>query len=165
MTHAVKNYDTLRAYMSEIRDSSLFVLTGSAVLAARGVRDVNDLDVLIRPELWGTVRDLNAKGYWPTKPIESPRIGTKGVHIPDTDDPEYGIRDLLRTGWMDFGDSLPRIASCVTVDQVFKDASVIDGYQIMSLRHCLAIKALANRPKDGTDMQQLAYLITTSEER
>ncbi len=159
----MQNYDTLRAYMRVIDNKSPFMFMGSAALAVRGVRDVNDLDVLIRPKLWGVVDMFARKKYWPTKAI--PPI----KHVPTIaetlapGDPEYVGRRLMRTGWMDFADSLPRIAAAVTVDDVFKAAGTFDGYQVISLRHCLAIKALANRPKDGPDMKALAELIMREE--
>lgn len=147
------NYDNLRAYIPESFKRTDFVLMGSAALAARGVRDVNDLDLLIRKRLWRPVKRLISEGHWPTKEIE-PHAN------PDfKDDPDYVSRELVRTGWMDFSDSLPRVAQVVTVAEVFEEADIFEGYRVINLRHCLAIKVLANRPKDTLDMVALAHLI------
>jgi hypothetical protein len=132
-----------------------FVLVGSAALAARGIRDVNDLDVQICCSLWPEVERLHAAGYWPKGPDKAEKDG--GLY---EDGPN---RRILLTGQIDFFDAMPRISSCTPFEVVFRESEWIGGFRIVSLRHCLAVKALANRKKDHEDMETLARLIRAEE--
>lgn len=69
---------------------------------------------------------------------------------------------------IDIFDSLPRIANVADFDRAFACSDIFEGYRVLSLRHVLAIKALAmvpNREKDHADMTALAWLIKQEEER
>ncbi len=147
------NFIKLKSFIPKNWDKGDFVITGSACLATRGVRDVNDLDILVRPHLMLEVVDLHAKGTFPKLKRE-----LLVEHIQ-----EYP-RAVLRTGHIDFFESMPRIAY-LGVDEVFDRADSCDGYNIISLRHCLAIKALVprSRSKDVIDMVLLAKLIEKEE--
>lgn len=164
-------FDALIADLPSHWSAESFVLVGSAALAARGVRDVNDLDVLVlEPQLW----------------LDIPRLG-EPVDIRPNNDPAYqpGVRAQqaggepprarvvhrrrTASGVIDFLDDLPRIAQCITPEMALEDSALICVGQdvrprrIVSLRHCLAIKALAGRPKDVDDMMKLAVLIMAEE--
>lgn len=155
----MENYKRLVSYLPKGWGPDDFVLCGSACLAARGVRDVGDLDVLIRPELWEVVTHLHFNNAFPA--------GKKV--LPFYEDPVYESaqlegRRLLMTGEIDFFDTMPRITNLGNLD-IFGAATIIGGYRVVSLRHCMAIKALVpqSRPKDVTDMLLLAELIAEEE--
>lgn len=116
--------------------SNDFVLCGSAVLAFEGIRDVNDLDILVRPHLFKK------------EPEE-----TKTV--------TYG-RVLSRRDGMDIMTTLPRIGD--DAPDPFETAVVYRGvWRVLAPRHVLAIKALAFRKTDLDDMISLAELIKEQE--
>lgn len=131
------------------RDS--FILCGSAALAFRGVRDVHDLDILIRPELWPGLSHL------------------RGVEREEAY--EQAGRLLRLDSGVDVFDSHPRIGNVAGFDQTLRAADLFrtcDGmvYNVLSMRHTLAIKALAmvdGREKDLADMRSLAALIGVEE--
>lgn len=122
----MKNYKRLRDLIPDGWSRDDYVITGSACLAVRGVRDVNDLDLLVRMLLWDATEEL------------------------------------ARTPQFDFFLNVPRLHYC---DEIFEQADCFDGYNIISLRHCLAIKALVprSRPKDVRDILSLATLIAEEE--
>lgn len=157
----MQNLTRLASYLPAHWSPNDFVLCGSAALAVRGVRDVADLDVLIDPKLWPEVRELHGRGYWPGTPRE-------------TKDPQSNDgprRDLLLTGEIDFFDEMPRIAAGVTRQAAFEEAEfrqipVLPAgrmVRVCCLRHVLAVKALAFRPKDHDDMVRCAELIYDEE--
>lgn len=155
---AVPRYEKLRSYVAAVLQPKDFVLIGSATLAARGIRDVNDLDVLVRPSRWVLVKAKFAEGYWPA--------ASSDAEVPEYDpdlDADGKPREILRTGQHDFMMTPPRIVGAVTAADVFQDAQYFEGFQVGSPRHCLAIKALAGRKKDHADMTSLAALIALEE--
>lgn len=155
------NLIRLASYLPAEWNPNDFVLCGSASMTIRGLRDVNDLDVLIRPRLWGSVRELHRRGYWPGE-------------ARDTKDPQSNDgprRDLLLTGEIDFFDEMPRIAAGVRREDVFTHAefhqlAILPSGRTLRfacLRHVLAVKALAFRSKDYDDMVVLAERIRLEE--
>lgn len=110
-----------------------FILCGSAALAVRGIRDVRDLDILVRPELMAKIpvkRDID--GY-----------------------SEKLFDDI------DIFDKPLRLENFLTFEDIKKTAELFDGYYVQSARHTLAIKLLlpTPRPKDVPDIVALAHII------
>lgn len=150
-------YDELRRLLPGTWPRASFVLCGSAALAARGVRDVNDLDVLIKPDMCDAVRAHFASiGAAPRFENDYGDSTTRAFFA------QYIIGEpdaLFPSGRkIDFFSVMP-LVSPKKSEAVFAEASTFDGYQVVSLRHCLAVKALANRAHDTADMVTLALLI------
>lgn len=144
--------------------TSDFVLCGSACLAVRGVRDVNDLDVFVRRQ--EMIHDVKSLG--PHIPIEdhTPLY----FHVTDGHNfIQVGVEVEGRQTHIDVFSKMPFLP--VTFDQVwdgadsfsFKDAeSCILDVRVMSLRHCLAVKALARRTTTASvrkDMRDMHLLV------
>jgi hypothetical protein len=135
----------LRKLLSEIPsnwDREDFVICGSATLAFRGIRDVHDLDILVRPELLESMRgDL--------------------THRDGSYASSYGDNGLI-----DIFSKPPRLGS-VTFDDVKNEADQFEGFYVQSARHTLAIKALVPilRDKDRPDMVELAKIIAQQRTR
>lgn len=112
-----------------------FILCGSASLAFRGIRDVRDLDILVRPQFMDKLQQVKR----------------------DTD--PYADATVIDVN-IDVFTKPPRLDG-LTFDDIRRDADFIDGYYVQSLRHTLAIKALVPTPreKDKPDMVALAELI------
>jgi len=164
-------------------DKSKFVLCGSASLAVHDIRDVNDLDVLVLPELWPQVKEAFPH------PIPRGMVGVGNALEDDeypNDDNDHALVvngveeqpiggepvdrqvtrrvELWRVHGIDFFDGL--IRPVANNRQVFRDAVLWDGYLVLSLRHCLAVKALGFRDKDKYDtVKALLPYLETSERR
>lgn len=157
------NLYRLLAYIPKTWSSTDYVLCGSAALAFRGYRDVRDLDVLVRPsatigapptDMMEEVERLDREGHWPVAPeLSEAKLENDGALY-------AGSYRLRRTGEIDFFDGVPRLAPGVTVHEVFAHSKLFEGRRVVSLRHCLAIKALAFRRRDDDDMIALARFIS-----
>ncbi len=154
------NYERLLGYIPDSWDPKLYVLSGSACLAERGVRDVGDLDVLIDESLWPEVQQLHTAGHFPPGPDKS----TKNPQHESNFAEDGAGRRILFTGQIDFFVEMPRIFS-LGPEAVFERAQTLRGRRVVCLRHCLAIKALipTSRIKDVQDMVILADLIAKEE--
>lgn len=139
-----------------------YVLVGSATLAARGARDVHDLDVLVSGKLWPYVK----KHHWPSaERVANNVCRTAGCSYFDVrdntnkDNPvdEYVGEKLHRTPLIDFLTAVPRIYA--RFEDVLQDSEIFEvpgrtGFlgafrtppmrrvRVMSVRHCIAVKAL-----------------------
>jgi hypothetical protein len=120
------------------------ILCGSAAIAARGGRDVNDLDVLTRRAAPLRKMDL------------CPLDGYDGRTIW-----RYDTCD----GKIEYMTSVPRLSAKYAEIRDKAEEMHIAGRTIavMSLRHCLAIKAAAFRPADIPDMEWLIAAIGKAE--
>ena len=160
-----------------------FILCGSAGLAFRGVRDIHDLDILILPELWGTVSSIQGeqihsseKSYDEESGDDVCDVGVSKVLALQPPTKRYPRLMRLDSG-IDIFDSMPKVANVCSFFRAkecsdkFEDPRKLEGdsspFQVLSLRHILAIKALAmvpNRKKDLKDMRLLTQLIQIEEE-
>lgn len=127
-----------------------YIACGSAILAAMGVREVRDLDVLVRHEFM--VGDM------------------KEMALPDPKALPYdpGTEKLRRSNRMIFAldqkkvdvwTSLPRIGAAFDFDKALKASIQFGRWKVLGPRPVLAIKALANRAGDIDDMKELVRLI------
>lgn len=159
----VNTVTQLQKYVDQLPkewDRSKFVLCGSAAMAVRGIRDVHDLDVLVLPELMPAVKEAFPEtkrrdedpGLYPNE--GDCAIIVNGIeHVEGTprEIPQGMPRvELWRAEGFDFFDALLRPVA--TNRQVFQEAGEWNGYLVMSLRHCLAVKALGYREKDKADI-------------
>ncbi|HEX6976863.1 MAG TPA: hypothetical protein VF185_00700 [Patescibacteria group bacterium] len=105
-------------------------ITSSGPLGIRNLREINDLDIIVLPEVWS---DL-VKKYDVTKEdnFESIYIGN--------------VQVLGEGSW--FTD--PKLGS---VEEDIKNADVINGYRYVKLDKILKIKRLKDREKDIKDVK------------
>ncbi len=127
-----------------------FVLCGSAALAVRGIRDVHDLDVMIDPALWDETHAL-VREHGEKEHFERYAVGS-------TTEPR-----LVRLGCeIDIWDEHPRIANVADFARTLVCADLFEiqgrAVNVLSLRHTLAIKALAMVPGRSKDLQDMMYL-------
>jgi hypothetical protein len=114
-------------------DSQRVVLIGSAPLAIRNLRDVNDLDVLCTPDQFDKLRrHASELQYDDCAAIQTPfgviQVSSNLAYFTATD---------------------------VTEEAAFTDADHWGGWLVLSLKHCVAIKKGAMREKDMDDLQLL----------
>jgi hypothetical protein len=102
--------------------SDQFAIFGSGPLAVRNIRDVDDLDVIVKPALWKAL----------CKKHENEN--NKVIHI--------GKIDLFRQWIPWFDDIIP----------VIDTADIIDGIRYVNLEYLLKWKKAMNREKDQKDI-------------
>lgn len=115
-----------------------YIVFGSCPLAAAGIRETNDIDMLVSPE---TFEKLKAAGW-------------QELHKNENDKPL--IRDVFEAhkNW-NFSSYNP------TLVHLLASATVIDGVPFASLREVRKWKLSSGRPKDLRDIKLIdAYLKT-----
>jgi hypothetical protein len=109
-----------------------YAVFGSGPLAARGLREAGDVDIIVRPALWAAL----AARFPVTVKGDGRVIALGAVEVWDSWAPDVGpISELITT------------------------ADVIRGYRFVRLERVLAWKLAAGRPKDAADVALIrAYL-------
>jgi hypothetical protein len=109
-----------------------YAVFGSGPLAARGLRQAGDVDIIVRPALWAAL----AASFPVTVKGDGRVIALGAVEVWDSWAPDVGpISELITT------------------------ADVIRGYRFVRLERVLAWKLAAGRPKDAADVALIrAYL-------
>jgi hypothetical protein len=102
-----------------------FAVFGSSPMAVRNIRDVDDLDLIVKPELW----DELCKKY--------KNENNKVIHI--------GRIDVFRHWEPWFDDIIPLIDT----------ADIIDGIRYVKLDYLLKWKKAMNREKDQKDIEMI----------
>jgi len=102
-----------------------FVVVGSGIMGALGIRESNDIDMIISQEVFD---DLERKGWdhdnWPDQIVLKNDVFDLGVH------------------WMN-----------EKVEDLIKKATIIDDIPYLSLTDLLTWKIARSRPKDILDVQ------------
>lgn len=135
------NFTTLIAKLEEIgvrRDN--VVLLGSVPLVIRGLRDVNDLDVLT---IRGMVADLATK---------HPELEVKDLGM------GRGLAANLPVGesMIQFSETIHNFAAgIVTTEEVWQTAESWEGWNVLSKDLCIRVKRALGRAKDLDDLQLL----------
>lgn len=114
--------------------SQEFVVVASGPLAVRGIREAEDVDIIVTPHLWN---DL-ARKY----PVTKKKWGTK-----EFDHIEIGTIEVLGSGSM-FTDS-----SVIQVEEIFSKADVIDGIKYLRLEYLKLFKEKLGREVDKRDIE------------
>ncbi|MEM4240067.1 MAG: hypothetical protein QXM31_01795 [Candidatus Woesearchaeota archaeon] len=102
--------------------SDKFAVFGSAPMAVRNIRDVDDLDVIVKQDLWDELCKKHKND------------GNKVIHI--------GKIDIFRQWEPWFDDINPLIDT----------ADIIDGIRYVSLDYLVKWKKMMNREKDRKDL-------------
>lgn len=100
-----------------------YAITGSGPLAIRGMRQADDIDVLVKQSLW--------------KKLLKTYQSHDGKHI------RIGVIEI----WSDFLNLTPILT------KVIDGAQIIEGYPFVSLEYTLLWKRYLNREKDQKDIR------------
>lgn len=103
-----------------------YAVFGSGPLAIRGIKDSNDLDIIVKSDLW----DKLTKRYLP-------QDGQYAKFI------RIGSIEIYKNWKPWFSDS----------DKLINDADIFDGVRFVKLNHVLSWKKEYNREKDKKDVQ------------
>jgi len=118
-----------------------FVIVGSGPMSVRGIRESEDIDVIVTPTLW----DELVKKY----KIKINSFGVETMYV-DTD------IEILNPAQSLFGNS-----KVVPFEEIFAQADVFDGIKFLNLEHLKKIKRELGREKDLRDIKLIdEYLIS-----
>lgn len=110
-----------------------FVVVSSGALSVRGIRDSNDLDVIVTELLWNKM----AKEY----PIIVNDFGVQTLEL-------NSEIEILNPAQSMFGNS-----TIVPIDEIFEKADEFDGIKFINLDHLKRIKIKFGREKDLRDTE------------
>ena len=102
-----------------------FAIFGSGPLAIRGLREIDDLDIIVKPDLWNVLRK---KYLIRNEKIEYIKIGNIEIYK------EW-------SPWFD------------DINQLIDEADIIDGFRFVKLKRVLEWKKAFNREKDKKDIE------------
>jgi len=113
-----------------------YIIVGSGIMAAKGIREANDLDIIATPELF---EKCKSEG-WEIHPW------TK-VGIPS--------KEWLKKGSIDLYVQLSLKGGGVLAKELLKDAEIINGVPFITLENHMKYKAEFGRPQDLIDIQMI----------
>ena len=122
-----------------------YVILGSGVLGALGIRDIADIDLLVSPSLFDQLR----KRGWEHSTLDYEGIVRHKLTC--------GIAEAFADFW--YGDQHPDPASLIG------NATMIKGFPFLPLAELLKIKRVLNRPKDQSDSALIENYLVRQESR
>jgi hypothetical protein len=112
-----------------------YVVTGSGILGALGLREVNDVDIAVTPHL---LASLQSTGEW----TEEIRYNKIFLMKDDVD-----IASQL--SWEDYA---------TTTEEAIQSATMIDGFPFLNLEETIKFKQAMGREKDFHDIELIKTL-------
>jgi len=109
-----------------------YVVIGSGILDALGIRSANDIDLTVLPELH---ENLRSTGLW-------------------KEENRYGKIFLIQEG-IEINPDISWDAYPVSTEEVIKTAHVIDGVPFMNLDELIRFKTALGREKDFEDIERI----------
>lgn len=134
---------------TEIRQLDLpageYVVLGSGVLAALGIRDIADIDLLVSPRLFNQLRERG----WEYGALDyDGRVRERLT---------FGETEAFKDFW--YSDQNP------APEKLIANAAVIKGVPFLPLATLLDIKRALNRPKDHSDIALVENYLARQEKR
>ena len=111
-----------------------YIVVGSGILAAKGIRQTNDLDIVVTPELFDKCK---AEG-WEVLPWTKESIPGK---------------DWLKKGEIEVYVQLSRKSGGISATELLKKAEIIEGIPFITLESLIDFKREYGRPKDFEDIK------------
>jgi hypothetical protein len=129
------NFNKLFEYLKSIGlPSDQFVVVGSGSLAYRGIRDVNDLDVIVAEDLWNEL----IKKYTVVLENDVERVRF-----------ELDV-EVLNPKQSMYGNS-----TVVSLADIFENADIFEDVKFINLEHLKKIKTYLGREKDLRDVEMI----------
>lgn len=107
-----------------------YVVVGSGAMAARGIREANDFDILVTMELWDKLAKENTV-----------------VMSGQTENIEFGKIQILGNG------SMYRKPEFASLDEMLRTADVVKGHRFLNLELVKKFKLNEGRDKDLRDVE------------
>ena len=137
--------DHLTAIRSLEFPQGSYVVIGGSGLAVRGIRESDDIDMVVTPKLF---KELQDKGW----PIDEP-FKQKWNRLRLKREPFEIFTDIY----------LERNRQFIPADQLIKSSELIEGIPFLSLRDLLFYKTDNPRPKDVADIALIADYLRSNQ--
>ena len=129
-------------FLDELKTLNLpadqYAIFGSGPLAIRNLRDANDIDIIVKQELW----DIIAKQHNPQQK-ETPKGMSTSINI--------GNLEIYNT-WLNL---TPKI------NEMIDSAEIIDNLPFVKLEHVIEWKKFMGRDKDINDLKLIKEYLKT----
>jgi hypothetical protein len=120
-----------------------YIVVGSGIMAAKGIREAKDLDIIVTPELFEKCKAED----WELLPWTKEGIPGK---------------EWLKKGPVELFVQLSLKAGGVPAKELLKNAEIINGIPFITLKQHMEFKAEFGRPQDFADIEMIKkYLATT----
>lgn len=113
-----------------------YIVVGSGIMAAKGIREANDLDIIVTPELFEKCR-------------------TEGWEVLPWTKEDIPGKEWLKKGVIDLYVQLSLKSGGVLAKELLKDAEVINGVPFITLEKHMACKYEFGRPQDMSDIEMI----------
>jgi hypothetical protein len=114
--------------------SDQYIVVGSGILAAKCIRETNDLDIVVTPELFERCKSEG----WEVLPWTKESIPGK---------------DWLKKNNVEVYVQLSRKTGGIPASELIKDAEIIEGIPFITLETLIDFKQEYGRPKDFEDIK------------
>lgn len=111
-----------------------YVIVGSGIMAAKGIREAHDLDIVVTPELFEKCRNEG----WEVRPWTKP--GMEG-------------KEWLKKGNVDLHLEVSSGDVRSTAEDLLREAEIMNGIPFITLQQLIAFKRAYGRPKDFEDIK------------
>ncbi|HEU65016.1 MAG: hypothetical protein KR126chlam4_00266 [Candidatus Anoxychlamydiales bacterium] len=108
-----------------------FAITGSGPLAIRNIREAQDIDIMVKKNVWNKLLEK-------FMPYDENHMKIGNIEV-----------------WKDFINLTPKM------NEIIDTAEIIDGYPFVSLKDILLWKEFLNREKDKKDILKIRNLVKT----
>ncbi|HCC06123.1 TPA: zinc ABC transporter substrate-binding protein [Candidatus Nomurabacteria bacterium] len=119
-----------------------YIVVGSGIMKVKGIRDTNDLDIVVTPELFEKCKNDG----WEIN--EWTKVGIEG-------------KEWLKKGDVDVYAQLSRKNGSLSVEDLLKNSEEINGISFITLEALIDFKREYGRPKDFEDIKMIEnYLLS-----
>lgn len=115
--------------------SNQYIVVGSGIMSAKGIRPTNDLDIVTTPEIFEKYKRKN------------------GWELFDWTKPGITGKEWLRKDAVELYQQLSRKDGSLSVADLLEDSEIINGVPFISLERLIEFKQEYGRPKDFEDIQ------------
>jgi hypothetical protein len=112
-----------------------YIVVGSGIMSAKGIRPTNDIDTVTTPEIFESYKQ---KEGWEL--LEWTKPGIVG-------------KEWLRNGAVELYQQLSRKDGSLSLADLVQDSEVINGVSFLSLGRLIEFKEEYGRPKDFDDIR------------
>ena len=123
--------------------SGQYIVVGSGILAAKRIRETNDLDIVVTPELF---EKCKSEGWEVHSWVKE---GIPG-------------KDWLRKGDVEVYSQLSRKTGGISARELLENAEVIDEVPFITLECLIDFKREYGRPKDFEDIRLIEEYLQTA---
>jgi hypothetical protein len=113
-----------------------YIVVGSGIMVAKGIRETEDLDIVVTPELF---EKCKAEG-WEVRPWTKQGIPGK---------------EWLKKGAVDIYVQLSRKTGGISAKKLLQNAEVINGVPFITLESLMDFKSEYGRPQDFKDIETI----------